>query len=141
MPGYEVKGFTWDKWKHFDALHCRTRAIFDRQLLRLEHPVLPKVVPFSDRGHAITVTIEDMANEGIDAEKCLVKFRKDLGEWESISLLPLHSENRWVAIFPAFPVGTIVDYQVIVQDQSGRVATHPRMAPEIFHHFTVSKSE
>jgi len=29
MPGYEVIGFEYDDWQTFDALHCRTRAVFD----------------------------------------------------------------------------------------------------------------
>ena len=28
LPGWEVRGYLYDGWRHFDALHCRTRALF-----------------------------------------------------------------------------------------------------------------
>lgn len=141
LPGYEVKGFTWNRWKHFDALHCRTRAVFDSDLLRLEHPPLTDEVAFDEKGHAIVVTIEDMSQQGIDPEKCFVKFRSKNGAWDSVSLLPLNVENRWVAVLPSFPVGTEVEYVVSASSQSERVATHPRMAPEVVHRFKIAKQE
>lgn len=141
LPGYEVKGFTWDRWKHFDALHCRTRAIFDQRLLRLDHAALPKSVPFSNQGHEILVTLEDMDGEGIDSSQCMVKFRADQGEWKSLPLVALSKETRWMANLPSFPVGTQVDYQIIVKGNSGQTSQHPRMAPKVFHQFSVTESE
>ena len=35
LPGYEVIGFPWGSWYYYDALHCRTRAIFDRADARM----------------------------------------------------------------------------------------------------------
>ena len=137
LPGYEVKGYVSDDWKHFDALHCRTRAVFDSQLLRLEHPILKGQLAFSDKGHAIEAIIEDMSPEGIDPNRCLVKIRKDGGDWMSIPLVPLHSENRWVTLLPSYPVGSQLEYQLEVHSKSGRNASHPRMAPKIFHRFEI----
>ena len=28
LPGREVRGYLYEGWRHFDALHCRTRALF-----------------------------------------------------------------------------------------------------------------
>ncbi|MBA4291566.1 hypothetical protein C0431_01205 [bacterium] len=28
LPGYTIKGYVYKGWMHFDALHCRTRALF-----------------------------------------------------------------------------------------------------------------
>ena len=36
LPGKKVKGFVWDKWLDYDALHCRTRAIFDIEKLQTD---------------------------------------------------------------------------------------------------------
>ncbi|MEZ5980091.1 MAG: agmatine deiminase family protein [Planctomycetota bacterium] len=33
LPDREVLGFPYDDWQSFDALHCRTRAVFDREKL------------------------------------------------------------------------------------------------------------
>lgn len=137
LPGYEIKGFTWDRWKHFDALHCRTRAVFDREMLRLEHPRLTDEVAFAERGHAVVATIEDMSQQGIDAGQCMVKFRSQGGEWSSVPLMPLNIENRWVAALPSFVVGTEVEYQLITASRSGRIATHPKMAPKVLHRFKI----
>lgn len=37
MPGYEIIGFPWTSWYHYDALRCRVIGIADGEMLRLTH--------------------------------------------------------------------------------------------------------
>ena len=137
MPGHEVIGFPWDRWLHFDALHCRSRAVFDRNLLRLEHARLPDPAPHRKDGHPITTRIRALSGADIDGEHCCVHYRQaGQDEWQATPLR-LTSDGRWDGTLPAFAEGTRVEYYLEARDQKGQTRVHPFGAPRVAHTFTV----
>ena len=75
MPGYEVVGFPYDGWMSFDALHCRTRAVFDDGMLRVAHARLRDGTPVRDRGLRVLVEIDDRSRAGLVEGELVVRYR------------------------------------------------------------------
>ena len=67
MPGYEVLGFQYSNWYYYDALHCRTMAIFDRFMLRIAHLRLDAEVPPAAE-FLIDVMIDDRSEAGLHTD-------------------------------------------------------------------------
>ncbi len=138
MPGYEVLGFPWTEWLHFDALHCRSRAVFDRDALRLTHGRLPNHVLYDADGHLVTATIQAMSGAEIDGNACRAVYRvAGTTEWQQVPLRPTGSESRWVASLPRFARKARVEYYLEARDQKGLTRTHPIGAPRARHSFDV----
>ena len=148
MPGYTVKGFTFaliDEpivskemkehyksgygWNSGDALHCRTRAIWDNEMLFITTKRLNKIVP-STQQKIVYTTIIDYSNKGLVKDKCQI-FWRVLGEsnW-SISQLSLDvNQNQFFYEIPYSKKGTTVEYFISAESKSGRKETKPRTAP------------
>jgi agmatine/peptidylarginine deiminase len=136
MPGYEVIGFYYSNWYYYDALHCRTMAIFDRFMLRLNHcPLDSEVV--SEDGFLIAARIDGRSEEGLIPERLQVKWRKNLeSEWDSVYLTEIEIDS-FQAVIPDQSTGTKIEYYIQAVDSSGRTAFMPRGAPEGYYTFTV----
>lgn len=142
LPGFEVKGYLWDQWMDFDALHCRTRALFDPQMMRVEHPRLTGEVPCSAGGHAVAVTIEDRSRAGLDLDQCRVWFRiQGDDRWSSAPLLPQQTKNSFCGVIPSFAAGTEIEYYLVVCTQAGKKAHRPAGAPAAVHRFRVKPED
>lgn len=141
MPGYEVIGFPWSAWYYYDALHCRTRAIFDRHMLRMTHRRLDDIVPHAS-AYEVVVTIDDRSEEGLIPDLCrLVWRRQHEVTWNTEVLATMDGNDTYHAFIPANAQGTIIEYYVTAADNSGRVETLPRTAPDGFYHFTISPDQ
>ncbi len=137
MPGYEVVGFPWGSWYYYDALHCRTRAIFDRHMLRMSHRRLDALVSPA-AGYAISATIDDRSEAGL-IPGLLRAYHSAAGAatWDWVPLTPGSQPDEYVATLPAYPPGTTVHYYLAASDFSGRSETLPRVAPAGFYTFTI----
>ncbi|MHC4080320.1 MAG: agmatine deiminase family protein [Planctomycetota bacterium] len=136
MPGYEVIGFP-GAWYHYDALHCRVRAIFDRHMLRMTHRRLDEQVdPAPD--YEITVFIDDRSEAGLMPDELRVYHRQH-GEtvWNWLLLTPTGEPDTYGAALPGPALGATIEYYVAAADFSGRAETLPRTAPAGFYSFTV----
>jgi hypothetical protein len=140
MPGYEVIGFQWSGWYHYDALHCRAMGIFDRYMLRIEHKPLRGNVIF--RGIPVIKARIDARSETGLVPDSLRLFWRVAGEtaWHVQTLINQPGTDSLVAIIPGSIPGNIYEYYIAASDFSGRSEKHPRTAPAGFHTFTFSGS-
>jgi agmatine/peptidylarginine deiminase len=137
LPGYEVIGFQWSQWYYYDALHCRTMAIFDRHMLRIWHRRMDAEVQLAPQ-YEVVAMIDDRSQAGLIPDELQVHWRRE-GEptWNAIPLTATAGPDSFVAIIPYQPPETTVEYFLAAADSSGRYETLPRSAPEGFYSFTV----
>lgn len=148
MPGYTVKGFTFaliDEpivskemkehyksgygWNSGDALHCRTRAIWDNEMLFITTKRIDKVVT-SKQQNIVYTTIIDYSKKGLIKEKSQI-FWRVLGEtnWSISQLNFDENQNHFFYEIPLNKKGTTVEYFISAESKSGRKETQPRTAP------------
>jgi len=134
MPGYEVIGFQWSAWYHYDALHCRTMGIFDREMLRIEHKPLRGDLVF-DGFPLIKARIDARSEAGLLADS-LQLFWREQGQsiWNLEPLIPVAGTDSVMAYIPG-ETGAFLEYFIAASDSSGRSERHPRTAPMGFHEF------
>jgi agmatine deiminase len=156
MPGYTVKGFEFalkDEpvvstemqthyasgygWNHGDALHCRTRAVWDSQMLYLTTKKIAAVVQ-GNQTHRVYTTIIDYSKSGLVRESCKL-FWKVSGEksWKSVELTSTKNPEHFYADIPNYPPGTSIEYYVAATSRSGRMETQPRTAPAGVFQFSI----
>ncbi|MDZ4708718.1 MAG: agmatine deiminase family protein [Saprospiraceae bacterium] len=155
MPGYTVKGFEFELkdepmvsqklnehyllygWRDGDALHCRTRAIWDPEMLfisakRIESPVN------STHKNIVYCTIIDYSKKGLIQKQCLVHWRiSGRNEWNSIRLKPNGTPNLFYAEIPFHQAGTSIEYYISAVSSSGKTETKPRTAPQGTYTFSI----
>lgn len=151
MPGYTVKGFTFalkDEpvttdalkrhyinygWNFGDALHCRTRAIWDSRMLFLSVKRLPsKVAP----GEPLTVyaSILDYSKKGLAPESPKLHWRlRGEQHWKEIPLQTADHHTHFHATIPTPASGAVIEYYISAASLSGTRETMPRTAPAGFY--------
>ncbi|MBK9045005.1 MAG: agmatine deiminase family protein [Saprospiraceae bacterium] len=152
MPGYTVKGFTFalkDEplvspemkkhyrdygWNHGDALHCRTRAIWDKDMLFITFKKLPAMV---EAGEPLTVyaTIIDYSKKGLEKDAQKLYWRpKGKKEWNEIPLKKDGDITRYKTDI-SLQKGQkgIFEYYISAASLSGKRENKPRTAPEGFY--------
>ena len=136
MPGYEVIGFYYANWYYYDALHCRTMAIFDLDMLRIAHDSPDSLVE-SDSGFSLTVFIDDRSEAGLVPQDLQIKWRKQFEiEWDSVYLEEV-AVDSFSASIPAHNDGVVIEYYLQAGDSTGRFEQLPRGAPEGFFSFYI----
>jgi agmatine deiminase len=148
MPGYTVKGFTFaltDEpivskemkehyksgygWDNGDALHCRTRAIWDNEMLFITTKKIDKVVT-SKQQNIVYTTIIDYSKKGLVKDKSQIFWRVSGDTNWSVSQLSLDkNQNQFFYEIPYHKKGTTVEYFISAESKSGRKETQPRTAP------------
>ena len=137
MPGYEIIGVPYGAWYYYDALHCRTRAIYDRHMLRIVHrPLDPVVAPGAPL--LTTAEIDDRSEAGLLPDQLWVYWREaTTSEWTPTPLTPSGSGDIFDAFIPDHPVGTVIEYYLSAADASGRTETLLHVAPGDAFSFTI----
>ena len=143
MPGYEIIGFynsTSHPWYYYDALHCRTMAIFDRHMLRITHRRFDSAVPaFADI--EIITMIDDRSEAGLIEDSLQVYWRcEEQILWDNVQLSETTGIDSFVAYIPGQPTDTTIEYYISASDYSGRIETLPRPAPAGFYNVSVLES-
>jgi agmatine deiminase len=156
MPGYAVKGFTFalhDEplvnpqlvahyttgygWTDGDALHCRTRAIWDEDMLFISVKKVAKEVDHRDR-NTVYATIIDYGNKCLAAGRSRICWRiSGAPDWYVAPLTATDDPTHFHYIFPALEKGTIIEYYIAAESLSGRKETRPRTAPAGTYRFRV----
>lgn len=136
MPGYEVIGFEWGAWYHYDALHCRVMGIFDHHMLHIGHKPLRGEQFFHDLP-LIKALIDDRSNAGLNEDELKLYWREqgNLG-WNTEMLLQDENTDSLHAIIPGAVLDMTYDYFLSAADLSGRHETKPPTAPASFYTFT-----
>jgi hypothetical protein len=140
MPGYEVLGFEQEDsprpWYAGDAIHCRTRAIWDPGMLYMSHERMEQQVHAED-SFSVNIEIIDYSESGL-VKKSLQLFSRVQGEteWQTTSLKHKKASIYRAAI-PGASSGQTVEYYFSAADKSDRQETLPRTAPGGFFSFDV----
>jgi agmatine deiminase len=128
MPGYEVVGFPHDDWYSFDALHCRTRALFDAGMLRISGMQLRQGEPEFPEPR-VTAIIRAMSGAQLIGDSLVVVHRA-VGEpdWRETPMIPGELPNEFHASLGDYSAGAEVEIEFYVSaaDESGRAETSPR---------------
>jgi agmatine deiminase len=146
MPGYTVKGFEFELkneptmsqemkshyhaygWNSGDALHCRTRAVWDPEMTFISTKTIAKEVSTTDKNMVYT-TIIDYSQKGLVSDSTLL-FWKHTGrsDWNVIPFIK-ENESHFFAEIPFHESETTVEYYVSAVSKSGKRETQPRTAP------------
>ena len=144
MPGYTVTGYTSSgasKWYYYDALHCRTMGIFDKDMLRIVHRPMDSIVSVASNLITISAAIDARSGEALMQDSCLLYWRiKGASTWQSVQLTNTSVPDSVSASIPSQLPGTTIEYYLKAADLSGRVVTLPRSAPSWVFSFTTSGS-
>jgi len=155
MPGYTVKGFEYilDKeplltervrnlysgkigWTFGDALHCRTRAVWDPDMLYISVDRVPQMSDNQDSS-IVYAQIIDYSSKGL-FEKDLKLFWKPQGSdsWTASHLRKTKDAHMYSAAIPTLEPGQAVAYYVAASSYSGRQEFMPRVGPSSPYFFT-----
>ncbi len=143
MPGYQVIGFEhhggWlERWMSFDALHCRTRAIWDPEMLYMAHKRIDETVAPAE-AYPIEVKIRDYSQAGLIRETLELSWRlRGKDHWRVIPLEATANHGTYAASIPGAAAGQGVEYFLSASDHSGRRESLPRTAPDGYYSFTVA---
>lgn len=155
MPGYHVKGFTFHLadepivskelrrhyrnygWNDGDALHCRTRAIWNPEMLFMSVNKVNNKIEASETNRVYT-TLIDYSKKGLDKKQCEL-FWKLSGDknWQTIQLTPTENEHHFFAEIPKQRSGTTIEYYISAVSNSGEKETRPITAPMATYKFSI----
>lgn len=152
MPGYTVKGFTFalkDEpvvskemkehyqtgygWNFGDALHCRTRAIWDSEMLYISLKRLPPTITSKEKS-TLYATIIDYSKKGLEAGSPKLHWRiRGEERWNETALNVTEDNTHFNVQIPTKITGKIIEYYISATSKSGRNETMPRTAPKGFY--------
>lgn len=152
MPGYTVKGFEFalkDEpflapgmkeqyssgygWKGGDALHCRTRAVWDNEMLFISVKRLSSKLAIN-APLTVYATIIDYSKKGLVANSPTLYWRiKGEQNWKTESLKSADNDTHFYTTIPAKAPHKIIEYYISAASKSGNKETMPRTAPSGFY--------
>jgi agmatine/peptidylarginine deiminase len=140
MPGYQVRGFALDKslidMRYMDAIHCRTRAIWDSKMLRMAHKRIDGRITNAG-GYRVEAEIRDYSGAGLFEEQLRLRWRKaGSPTWNDVRLEPAGTPSAFQATIEGVRSGQTVEYYLSAASRSGRKESLPRTAPKGYYAFT-----
>jgi hypothetical protein len=120
-------------WNNGDALHCRTRAIWDNEMLYLTVN-RPSADAASEEPFTIHTTIIDYSKKGLKPNAQKLYWRQQ-GEqkWNEVPLKKDYHNTHFKASIPSKAAKNKIEYYVSASSNSGRTETIPRTAPIGFY--------
>jgi len=120
MPGYEVIGIDYWDWYNDDALHCRTQAIPDIEMLQILHnPIDDQMFPLET--YQVEVSIIDLSSTGVIADSTSLFWKNsDMDEYLSITMTATDLDYQYEGFLPVQLMDTQVSYFITASDSSGR---------------------
>jgi hypothetical protein len=128
MPGYQVHGFHYGRWYPFDAVHCRTRALFKRDMLTLYHAP-PRGEQSPNQPIRLSARVAHHGAKNLEAKRVRVFWQIGDKSWLHRDLKRT-APQRWQGELPAFPAGTKLRYYLEAEGTDGSRERLPRTAPE-----------
>jgi agmatine deiminase len=152
MPGYTIKGFSFalkDEpivskemtahyrtgygWNFGDALHCRTRAVWDHQMLYISVKRLPAKVALNEPLTVYT-TIIDYSKKGLEPDSQKLHWRiKGKQTWNEEPLKTTENSTHFYATIPTKATNETIEYFISAVSKSGNRETMPRTASVGFY--------
>ena len=125
MPGYEVIGFddsNSDPWYGEDALHCRTKGIFDSKMIHISHKSLRSDEIISND---IEIVAEIIDYSGFDLESVTVywKYSAEDGPYSQFNLE--FESDVYSGSFPEINLNSEIEYYIIATNAMGKTGSHP----------------
>lgn len=155
MPGYVVKGFTYaldeepivDKevikhykkygWTFGDALNCRTRAVWDNQMLYISLKQLPAKLA-SNEPLTVYATIIDYSKKELVKDQAQLIWRLvGTTYWKIIPLKTADNPTHFFATIPTQQKGATIEYYIAAESKSGRKETRSKTAPVGIYQFEI----
>lgn len=155
LPGYTIKGFEFVLeeepilseftrrhyqgigWNDGDALHCRTRAVWDPDMLYISVRRLDPLVQKANN-YPVWMQVFDYSDKGLKRDDLKLYWRKKGNDtWNSTLLKEATKSNQFMAAIPSAKVGDTIEYYVAAESHSGRRETMPRSAPLGFYQFKI----
>jgi hypothetical protein len=155
MPGYTVKGFSFKMdqepslsqstkehyegigWNAGDALHCRTRAVWDSNMIYMCVDRVPGSMP-KKKEYTVKVILKDYSKGSLVPESLKLIYRvTGKPEWKEIRLTPSGLPDQYSASIPGGISGVTVDYYVTAHSNWGTTDTRPRTAPAGWYQFKI----
>lgn len=155
MPGYTVKGFEYllknepylpvsvknhykvYGWDDGDALHCRTRAVWDAEMLMISVKTIEQEID-APRDKKVYVTLIDYSQKGLVNDQLEVVWRiKGSASWQRVKLQQETHPQHFSAAIPCEQSGVVVEYYVTATSLSGKTETKPRTAPAGAYQFRI----
>ena len=154
MPGYIIKGFTFVLnnepnlgqkmkehyqgklgWFTSDALHCRTRAIWDKEMLYIN---VRRPDTSSGKVRRVFATIIDYSLKGLITGKIKLRWRiRGSNDWNETVMNNADNSAHFYADIPAANTGDTIEYYVTASSNSGRIESMPRTAPAGFYSYVI----
>jgi agmatine deiminase len=158
MPGYTIKGFHYviqdqpyimdgffddyleygnvPGWAPDDALHCRTRAIWDENMVFISLNKISSQISVNQDA-VLFASIRDYSNFGFDKKAIKLYWRnKGKESWNIETMKNNGTEYHWYGRIPAQEENTIIEYFVEALSKSGKSGKRPMTAPNGFYEFT-----
>ncbi len=152
LPGYTVKGFLYKVheepilhprvlqrrasgfgWNSGDALHCRTRAMWDPEMLYIA--ITQKPVK-AENGYTIEANIIDYSNSGLLRSEMQLMWReKGTEAWNNAQMAESDKDCYYKAIL-TLEAGKTIEYYITAGTVTGKTQTKPMTAPKGFYTFT-----
>lgn len=154
MPGYEIKGFTYNYsecskeenlgvyetetgWAGFDVIHCRTKSIWDKDMLYMSVRRIDEKV-MAQEGYTVDVNIVDYSKTGLKSESLKLYWRKaGSNGWNQVPLEKTPTHEVYQGVIPGMESGATIEYYAEAEDNSSRKETMPRVAPKGVYTFTI----
>lgn len=138
MPGYEVQGFAHDTWSYTDGLHCRTRAIWDPEMLYMAYRRMDAIVPWANK-FALVLCVRDYSGAGLIAERLQLSWRiRGRTAWHHEPLQRTADEHVYCGSVTGVAPGQCVEYYFAAASRSARHESLPRTAPSGVYTFTTT---
>jgi agmatine deiminase len=158
MPGYTIKGFpfplnhkkkqpyfrsqvyeSYDTigWNGGDALHCRTRAIWDPNMIYISVDRLPDTL-LKAKSYPVNVILKDYSKGSLVPDGLILNWHIQ-GEknWKTSKLSPTDYKDQFTASIPGNQANVTIEYYVEAKSNWGTHAVMPRSAPKGFYTITV----
>jgi hypothetical protein len=136
-PGYNLVGIDCDDQGSniialSGAIHCITHAV------GVQDPLLISHQPLNDTYEiAVPYGVSAYINHRDGIANATLFWRLQGGQsWNELSLSDA-GNNNWLAAIPAQPAGSVIEYYVRAEAESGKVQFRPMPAPDAFWTFTV----
>ncbi|WP_224485421.1 agmatine deiminase family protein [Robertkochia aurantiaca] len=153
LPGYTVKGFPFfldqeaylsefpfDRyrewgvnhgWSYEDAIHCRTRAVWDEQMIFLS--VNAPAVETSSGLPIVYASAKDYGGEQETLSLTLQWRTSGESTWNQKEMQPWQGNNHWYSELPLKPESSGIEFYIEAHTGKGKSLTRPVTAPKGFY--------
>lgn len=155
MPGYEIMPFEYEikkepnvsqfvkdlykdeGWVEGDALHCRTRGVWDDKMVYLSVDKIPSHVA-KEKFYNVNVIIRDYSGSGLETKKLKLLWRvRGETNWKESQLessaIPDHFNTR----IPGNMAGVSIEYYVQASNLNQQTYLRPVTAPSFPYSFSI----